>query len=119
LKAIFGENMTINSNENFQSNFNSDWVTKLIIAVEEALLNKKEDSERFKNLSTAKYSKLESKGVDRMEVEFFGKFILCSNNEENFIYVDKPEVRYWVRKIPVLESCETDMLAKLEAEIPS
>lgn len=119
LKAIFGENMTINSNENFQSAFNSDWVTKLVVAVEEALLNKKEDSERFKNLSTAKYSKIESKGVDRMEIEFFGKFILCSNNEDNFIYVDKQEVRYWVRKIPVLENCETDILAKLEEEIPS
>ncbi|HTN37303.1 MAG TPA: primase-helicase family protein [Arachidicoccus sp.] len=117
LKAIYGENMTINSNENFQSAFNADWVTKLIIAVEDALLNKREDSERFKNLSTAKYSKLESKGVDRMEIEFFGKFILCSNNEDNFIYVDKQEVRYWVRKIPVLESCETDILAKLEEEI--
>lgn len=119
LKAIYGENMTINSNDNFKSNFNSDWVPKLIIAVEEALLNKKEDSERFKNLSTAKFSKIESKGIDRQEVEFFGKFILCSNNEDNFIYIDKQEVRYWVRKIPPLENCETDILSKLEQEIPS
>lgn len=118
LKAIFGHNMTINSNENFQSAFNSDWVTKLLIAVEEALLNKKEDSERFKNLSTAKYSKLESKGVDRQEIEFFGKFILCSNNEDNFIYIDRQEVRYWVRKIPAIAHNDTEILEKLTAEIP-
>ncbi|MEO6838601.1 MAG: primase-helicase family protein [Ginsengibacter sp.] len=118
LKAIFGDNMTINSNENFASQFNSDWMTKLIIAAEEALLNKKEDSERFKNLSTAKTSKLESKGVDRIEIEFFGKFILCSNNEDSFIYMDKEEIRYWVRKIPVIQEKDTEALLKLVEEIP-
>jgi hypothetical protein len=110
--------MTINSNENFASQFNSDWMTKLIIAAEEALLNKKEDSERFKNLSTAKTSKLESKGVDRIEIEFFGKFILCSNNEDSFIYMDKEETRYWVRKIPVIQDKDTEALLKLVEEIP-
>jgi hypothetical protein len=119
LRMIFGSNMTLIVNDNFGSQFNADWATKLIIAMEETLLNKKEDSERFKNLSTAKYSKVESKGVDRQETEFFGKFILCSNNEDNFIYLDKDEIRFWVRKIGIPTNVDSDILQKLTNEIPS
>ena len=102
LKAIFEGNMTLNTNEDFRSPFNSGWAGKLIIGVDEVLLDKKDDSERIKNLSTAKYFKAEAKGKDKEEVEFFGKFILCSNNEENFVKIDANEIRYWVRKVPTL-----------------
>jgi hypothetical protein len=119
LKLIFGPNMTYNKNEDFRSQFNSDWAGKLIIAVDEVLLDKREDSERIKNLSTAKTFKSEAKGKDRSEVEFFGKFILCSNNEDNFIQIDPGETRYWVIKVPVLAHEEVNMLYKLKSEIPA
>jgi hypothetical protein len=120
LKILFERNMTLNTNEDFRSRFNGDWAGKLIIAIDEVLLDRKEDSERIKNLSTAKYYKAESKGKDKEEVEFFGKFILCSNNEENFIKIDANEIRYWVRKIPSLgNSVNPNLLAELEKEVPS
>jgi hypothetical protein len=58
LKAVFGDNMTINSNEDFRSNFNSEWAHKLFIGVDETFLDRKEDSERIKSLSTSKYYKI-------------------------------------------------------------
>lgn len=120
LKLLFQGNMTINKNEDFRSRFNSDWSSKLIVAVDEVLLDKKEDSERIKNLSTAVTYKTESKGVDKVESYFFGKFILCSNNEDNFIQVDSSEIRYWVRKVPVLrdENENPDLLEELKKELP-
>jgi len=118
MKFVFGDNMTINSNEDFRSNFNAEWAQKLIIAVDETFLDRKEDSERIKALSTSKYYKIEAKGVDRMEIEFFGKFILCSNNEENFIKIDPCEIRFWVRKIPSLVSDNKNLLQELKVEIP-
>jgi hypothetical protein len=119
LKMLFEGNMTLNTNEDFRSRFNSDWAGKLIIAVDEVLLDKKDDSERIKNLSTSKYYKSEAKGRDREEVEFFGKFILCSNNEENFVNIDANEIRYWVRKIPTLgESINPNLLDFIQKEIP-
>ena len=120
LKVMFEGNMTLNTNEDFRSRFNSDWAGKLIIAIDEVLLDKKDDSERIKNLSTAKYYKSESKGKDKEEVEFFGKFILCSNNEENFVKIDANEIRYWVRKIPTLgNDVNPDMLQILIKEVPA
>lgn len=118
LKAVFGDNMTINSNEDFRSNFNAEWASKLIIGVDETFLDKKEDSERIKNLSTSRYYKIEAKGQDRQEIEFFGKFVLCSNNEDNFIQIDASEIRYWIRRLPSLQSDNRNLLAELKKEIP-
>ena len=119
LKIIFQGNMTFNKNEDFRSRFNSDWGNKLIIAAEEVLLNRKEDSERIKNLSTSLSNKVEVKGMEKLETDFFGKFILCSNNEDNFILIDSNEIRYWVVKVPALLSEDPDITNSFKKEIPA
>ena len=119
LKAIFGGNMTFNTNEDFRSQFNSDWATKLIVAVDEVLLDRREDSERIKNLSTARSYKAEAKGKDRNEVEFFAKFVLCSNNEMNPIYIEQGETRYWVRRVPTINGDNPDLLCEMKKELPA
>lgn len=118
MKLIFQKNSTYLNNDSFNSNFNADWVNRLLIMLDEVLINKDEITERMKNLSTANEFKLESKGVNRTDTEFFGKFILCSNNETDFIKIDQEEVRFWVLKIPRLTVENTEILSLLEAEIP-
>lgn len=97
LKMIFGKNATFNTNEDFRSQFNADWANRLLVLVDELLLNKMEDTEKIKNLSTACDYKIEAKGKDRREIEFFAKFVLCSDNERNPIIIPREEVRFWVR----------------------
>ena len=111
--------MTYLTNDSFSSQFNADWANKLLICIDEVLFNKEELTERIKYLSTTNINKLEAKGKDKREVEFFGKFILCSNNEDNFIKIDGNETRFWVLKIPVLKKEETDFLNQLKSEIPT
>ena len=113
LKALFQNNVTFNTNEDFRSQFNSDWAGKLLIVVDEVLLNRREDSERLKNLSTTLSYKVEAKGKDRDEIAFFAKFVLCSNNEYLPVIIDAGETRYWVRKIDRLQSDDTDFLQKI------
>lgn len=119
LKAVFGDNVTFNTNEDFRSQFNSDWAGKLLIVVDEVLLNRREDSERLKNLSTTFNYKVEAKGKDRTEIAFFAKFVLCSNNEYLPVIIDAGETRYWVRKINPLQNDDTNFLQKLKEEIPA
>ena len=119
LKALFQNNVTFNTNEDFRSQFNSDWAGKLLIVVDEVLLSRREDSERLKNLSTTLSYKVEAKGKDRDEIAFFAKFVLCSNNEYLPVIIDAGETRYWVRKIDRLQSDDTDFLQELKAEIPA
>ena len=119
LKAVFQNNVTFNTNEDFRSQFNADWAGKLLIVVDEVLLNRREDSERLKNLSTTLSYKVKAKGKDRDEISFFAKFVLCSNNELLPVIIDVGETRYWVRKIERLKNDDTDFLQKLKAEIPA
>tara|TARA_R110002050_G_scaffold54303_2_gene122908 strand:- start:650 stop:1846 length:1197 start_codon:yes stop_codon:yes gene_type:complete len=117
LKMVFDNNLTYLTNDSFSSQFNADWANKLLICIDEVLFNKEELTERIKNLSTTNFNKLEAKGKDKREVEFFGKFILCSNNEDNFIKIDNNETRFWVLRIPSLKKEETRFLEYLESEI--
>ena len=50
LKAVFQNNVTFNTNEDFRSQFNSDWAGKLLIMVDEVLLNRREDSRQVRAL---------------------------------------------------------------------
>jgi hypothetical protein len=118
LKMIFGKNATFNTNEDFRSQFNADWAHRLLVLVDELLLNKMEDTEKIKNLSTAGDYKIEAKGKDRREIEFFAKFVLCSNNEKNPIIIPKEEVRFWVRKINPVERDNINLRKQMSAEIP-
>ncbi len=118
LKAIFGLNMTYIKGDSFSSQFNSDWTSMLIVAIDEVFFDKKEITERLKYLSTTDKDKKEAKGKDREEVEFFGKFILCSNNEDNFIQIDENEIRFWIIKVKSIKAENTDFLKNLIREIP-
>lgn len=119
LKEIFDNNLTYLTNDSFSSQFNADWANKLLICIDEVLFNKEELTERIKYLSTTNINKLEAKGKDKREVEFFGKFILCSNNEDSFIKIDANETRFWVIKVPILEKEDTCFLVNLTKEIPA
>lgn len=119
LKSIYGSNMTYNTNEDFRNQFNSGWTSKLIIGVDEVLLDKVEDAERIKNYATTRSIKTEAKGKDKVEEEFFGKFILCSNNEDSFIKIPREEIRYWIRNIPSIKHENTKLREELILEIPA
>ena len=119
LKVIFEFNMTFLTNSDFTSQFNADWSSKLIIAVDEVLFKTDELTERIKYLSTTNSHKTESKGKDKKESQFFGKFILCSNNETSFIKIDAEEIRFWVLKIEKFDKEDVHFLEKLISEIPA
>ncbi len=118
LKSIFGLNMTYIKGDSFNSQFNSDWAAMLVVAIDEVFFDKKEITERLKYLSTTNKDKLEAKGKDREEIDFFAKFILCSNNEENFIQIDENEIRFWILKINPIKAENTEFLDNLISEIP-
>lgn len=118
MKSIFELNMTYIKGDSFGSQFNADWASMLIVAIDEVFFDKKEITERLKYLSTTDKDKVEAKGKDRQEIDFFAKFILCSNNEDNFIQVDDEEIRYWVRKIKPIVIEDVFFNDKLNKEIP-
>lgn len=119
LKMIFTSNVAIVGNAELADNFNASWASKLLIICDEAKIDKQVVVEKVKAYSTADKILMNAKGKDHIEIDFFGKFIFITNNEENFIYASDEDVRYWVIKVPVIKDLQTDMLEKMKDEIPA
>jgi sulfur relay (sulfurtransferase) DsrC/TusE family protein len=119
LKLIFGENACKVGNAELSNEFNSFTATRLVVGVDETFLEKKTTIEKIKMLSTSNRIAMQRKGVDHEEMWHFAKYILVSNNEDNFIYASDEDVRYWVRKVPQIKKEIPDMLTMLHEEVPA
>lgn len=119
LKYVFGQNAAIVSNEDLANSFNSHWSGKLLIMCEETKIDKDIVVEKVKALSTGSKIMMNAKGRDQEEIDFFGKFIFCTNNEDNFLPITEKDVRYWVIKVPVLQELVLGMDEILREELPA
>lgn len=121
VKAIFQNNSCFASVQSLLGRFNSDWVSKLTIGLDEFESSDMKVVERLKFLSTTKKAPLEEKSKERVEIPFYGKFIICSNFVHTFIKIPLNENRFWVREInPVpMGKDDTSLLSKMEEEIPA
>ncbi|MBI2258151.1 MAG: hypothetical protein HYU67_04540 [Flavobacteriia bacterium] len=118
MKLIFKQNMTIISNNDLTNDFNSHWTSKLIVASEETLLEKKDGYEKIKSLSTAKDALRHEKSKTPKSIPNMLHFIFCSNHEDDFIKIDDYDSRLWIRKIKTLSNRINKFDEKLENEIP-
>lgn len=119
VSKIFGDNSVILGNEDFGSNFNTSWVSKLIIGIDESFIEKRVIKEKIKRLVTDDKILAENKGIDKVRRDFIGKFILLSNNEENFIQMDSEDNRFFVLKVPSVLEEDPFLEEKLIKEIPA
>lgn len=119
LKGIFKGNMATIGNADLENDFNGGWADRLIICCEESFIDKKKTIEKIKALSTGDKIQINMKGVDQIEIDFFGKFIFMSNNEDNFLIANEHDERFWVRRVPKAEKENTNLLDQMEEEIPA
>lgn len=120
LEILFGDNFVNTNIEELQSQFNGGYCAKNIIAVEEALSDKKLILEKLKALVLLNKLPVNEKYIRNYSIPFYAKFIFASNHELDFIKIDDEEDRFWVRKVPVLPAKYKDMniLEKLKSEVP-
>jgi hypothetical protein len=119
LQRIFSQNVTIIGNAEISNDFNAHLASKLVIAIDESFIEKKVIIEKIKNLATADSMPMNRKGKDIVEIDFFGKIILLSNNVDNFISATDEDIRYWVREIKKPNKEETNLLEDMQSEIPA
>lgn len=77
------------------------------------------DNQTLLKTASASVYKIEAKGKDLCEVQFFGKFIMCSNNEDTPVLIEPGETRYWVRKINPLKKWRYEFSSKTNHGNPS
>lgn len=103
LKYIFGYNVAYLEHDSFTATHNSDWAPKLLICLDEVQFTTKQEVDKLKRLSTSDKYMSRAMFKDKEEIDFFGKFLICSNYETTVIPIDQDEIRFWVRKIAPLK----------------
>lgn len=125
LKDIYGSNATIIDNERFKQSFNSHYITKYIIGLDEGFIDvdKRQEKERLKKLATDEKQYLEFKGSNVFEIDFYGKIIICANDADSLMKMEEGEIRWFVVRVPTFESRgypeNPDFRKNLRAEIPA
>ena len=122
LRDIFESNSVKLGNADLQGDFNSAFVEKLLIVVDETSLEKKATSEAIKRMSTEVGKVIvKKKSVPEYETDWIGKFIFCTNNVGTSLYIGKGETRYAVFTVPPFPKGQKDpmMQQKLREEIPA
>lgn len=120
--TIFGANATIVGNEDFESGFNSHYTDKLVVGIEEGLIEKQQVMEKIKAMNTNNSIGSMSKGKDKVNIVNLMHFILTSNNVDNFLRIDDKENRFWVIQVNRFEGEEIpdkEMLALFADEAPA
>jgi hypothetical protein len=118
LKYIFTANCAIVGNADLANDFNSSWSSKLLVICEESRIDKAVVVEKIKALSTADKIMVNAKGKDQVEIDFFGKFMFLTNNEDNFIYASDEDLRFWVIKVPRITKKNPDLEMQMREEVP-
>jgi len=120
LQMLFGDNMCILGNAQFQMKFNGHYATKFVISIDEGFLevDKKAEKERLKQLVTADSIYLELKGMNVRKIPYYAKIIICSNDADRLMKIEEGESRWFVVRVPVIpkENRDPDLENKMKAE---
>lgn len=120
LQMLFGDNMCILGNAQFQMKFNMHYATKFIISIDEGFLevDKKAEKERLKQLVTADSIYVEGKGMNARRIAYYGKLIICSNDADRVMKIEEGESRWFVVRVPVIDKDkkDPDLEVKMKAE---
>ena len=122
MHLIFSENFRVLDSERIGSRFNDGHVGKLVIGVDESLIdpeNRGTVANTLKTLITNKTVISEGKGTASKPIANYAKLIMCSNDETNFIKIESEENRYAIIKVGTIQEKDPDFLSKMKEEIPA
>jgi hypothetical protein len=118
---MFEGNATIIQTKDFSSDFNSHWAGKFFICIDEGHFeDKRAVKESLKQIITSDTVTLNTKGVAQKEIQSYSKIMICSNDETDFISLDRTDTRFWLIKVPSLKGKnDPDFKKRLFKEIPA
>ncbi len=87
--------------------------------MDETVIDKSHAVEKLKSIATAKTISVNQKFVANYSVPFFGKVIICTNKEQDFMRIDEEEIRFWIRKVPQISTINTNIENDLTDEVPA
>jgi len=118
LYQMFADNVVFIGNKDLQSDFNEIFAGRLAAICEETQIERRQDAERIKNMSTAKRMTINPKGQKQYTIDFFTKFIFFSNHRR-MVYITRHDDRYWIMQVPQPKTKDPELKVKMWAEVPA
>ena len=121
LKIMFEENAKFIDSDDLTGNFNSSYIDKLAILIDEQVLGKNKHLflQRIKKLTTGGTQTKKAKFQNDVDISFYGKFIIASNDTTDMLAIEEENYRFWVIDVPELNEVDFDILKKVRKEIPA
>jgi hypothetical protein len=121
MDMIFGNNYVMVTPDDLTNSFNSSYAYKNIIGIDEAVVDRSSAVEKIKSIATANTMTVNEKMIAQYRIPFFGKLIITTNRETDFMRVDTEEIRFWVRKLKSIPAGQltTNYEQRLLNEIPA
>lgn len=121
IKLMFEANAKIIDSDDLMAKFNSSYIDKLAILIDEQVLgsNKHHFLQRIKKLTTGGTQTKKAKFLDDVDISFFGKFIIVSNDTTDMLAIEKENYRFWIIDVPELKEVDFEILKKAKKEIPA
>ncbi len=119
LFELFKNNAVFINNDVLKSEFGADiYLDKLLAMCEETMLERKNEAEKIKGISTASAAiTANPKGLSHYQINTSVKFIFCTNRKR-MIYVTKEDERYWIIRLNKPKQQDTHLKEKMLEEIP-
>lgn len=118
MDMIFGDNFILINPDDLSGTFNSNYASKNIIAIDETVIDRLHAVEKLKSIATAKSISVNQKHVANYSIPFYGKVIICTNRERDFMKIDEEEIRFWVRRLSPIDKINARIEDGLRDEIP-
>jgi len=119
LANLFYGNVRDISSSEFEGGFNSHFITKLLITIDESSFDVAKATPRIKALATATTATINAKYVAQRLFPIYPKIILAANDIHYPIRVKKYDVRYWFKRLKPHKFGHVENLDQiLKKEIP-
>jgi len=121
IKAIYKANAIFIDADDISDTWNDHYIDKLCILIDEKIdgKNRKADLQKYKKLITGGTQSRKARFQSAVDVEFYGKFSLCSNDDQTMMALEEENTRFWIIDVPKLEETDVDILEKAILEIPA
>lgn len=123
MKMLLGKhNVYFSDIENFLKPFNSPYADKCLIALNEVKFSSINDGsmEKIKQYVTQDSVLIDEKFQVPVELDYYGKVVMLTNNVHDFMRIDDEENRFWIRTMPKLnkkKDFDPHFMDKLEQEL--
>lgn len=119
LSLLYADNYVKLDPSTLTSDKSYTYFDKNIIGIDESVIDKTDGIERLKTLSTQDEVLVNPKWMQPYTIDFFGKVVMATNKVDDFMRIDDEEIRFWVRRVPLLQDNKPDIMNLIKEEIPA